>query len=287
MSDGIGEGMMAVVDNVGQVRKWPVKKPLPPGYRRVKRQIVQPKPQGKVVQTYPYYSQVRFPLTIVTAGGAVTPSVYRLASGYTVRAFGYGIGDDIAVAGLSGVANELNTNLVNKQQTNSGQNVRIAGISVYIPQDSDAMLAKVLSEMVSITLGMNGEENKFRLGRLGFLPSAGGLMGSGQSSLVRPGTYENWTPINFFSNGLPGRENYYPLPMNVYWNKAGSADSTLVIIAQMMKELTFSVDPRAAGSPDSGVEPWIPPQVAGELGTYLDLVFRLHTVQVSNRSVNL
>lgn len=288
MSEGNGMGdMMAVVDNVGRIFRMP-KGPVPPGLRLARRQTRIPKAQGKAVTTYPYFSSVRAALRVVTAGGALAPTVYLLPKGTVLRAFGYAIGDDLGVAGYPAgtIANDLHTNLVNRQQTNAGQTVRVGGISMMIAQDSDAGLLKVLAEKMSVTLAMNGEENKFRLGRLGFLPAAGGLNGGGLSNLIKPGVYDRYSDIEFFSNGLPGRDNYYPIPMSVIWKKAGSADSTLVIILEVKEDISFSVEPRAAGPAGSGIEEWIPPQVAGEVGTYVEFMLRLHTVQIAPRSVN-
>lgn len=285
MADGQGgNGMGAVVEDVGRRGR----RRLAPGQAAAMAQTRIPQAQGENVNAYPYYSIVRYQLTI-TAGPTPGSFLYNLAKGETRRAFGYAIGDQMGVAGFPGtqVANDLDTNLVNKSQTNSGQTVRARGISVYVPSDSDPVLLKLLSERLSITLAMNGEENKFRLGRLGFLPGGGGLNGGGNSVLTKPGVYDQQTLIAFGANGLPGRENFYPLPFPVIWKRAGQADSTLVLITELQKAISFRLDSRLAGGVDSGIEAWSPPSVEGEFGTYVDLVFRLHTVQVAKRSVNL
>ena len=277
--------MQAVVQDVGRRGRR-----MAPGQKAAARQMRIPQPKGDSVNSFPYYSFVRFQWTITNPAPGVT--LYTLAAGQVRRAFGYAIGDDLAVAGYqfgaNNTATELETNLVNKSQTNSGQTVRVMGMSLYVTADSDAWLVRGLAERTSVTLGMNGEENKFRMGRMGFLPGAGGLVGGGTSSIIRPGVLDQYQQIQYGTNGLPGRENYYPLPFNLIWQKAGRIDSTLVMLLELKREISFSVTARAAGGGggDPQIEAWAPPQAPGDLGTYVDVGVRLHTVQVAKRSVN-
>lgn len=265
--------MGAVVQGVGEIEA---------GRRRGLRRVQLPKPSpGQVIQFFPYYSAVRLQAAVSTAG-LVTTYAFNPAE---YRAFGYGIGDPLGAAGFpsSLQATALETNLLNRSQTNSGEQVLIEGISAYVTADSDPALASILLERVSCSISLNGEQQLFRLGRVTFLPGGGGLTGGGMSAIIRPGQQQQqgvYSPIN---NGLPGRENYFPLPSPIRWSSAGKADSNMVIVAKIERPLSFTATARAAAA---GVEAWNPPQTAGDVGTYVDVVFRLKTKSVSARSVN-
>lgn len=272
-------GMGAVATNVGELE----------ALRRRRRaagagprKVALPRPTpGQVIQFYPYYSAVRFQAEMSTALGVTTysfPTAER-------RAFGYGIGDPLGAAGFaaSAQATTLETNLLNRAQTNAGEQVMIHGISAYVTADSDPALASFLLERVSCSISLNGEQQLYRLGRVSFLPGGGGLTGGGYSSVIRPGQNDqqgHYSPIN---NGLPGRENYFPLPSPIRWSSAGRADSNLVLLAKIERALTFTATARAAAA---GIEAWTPPTGIGEPGTFVDVVFRLQTKTVSARSVN-
>jgi hypothetical protein len=275
--------MDGVIESVGDVGRMNFRRA---GGRPQRRAMVPQAPKGQVVNAFPYYSSVRFQADITSAG---SPAVftYRIPAGSERRAFGYAIGDSIA-GGVGGfpagfVATPLETNLIQRAQTNAGENLIIQGISCYVSGESDPLLAAMLLERLSVQIALNGDSQLVRLGRCSFMPGGGGLHGAGHSRILRPGASDQTSIFSIATNGLPGRENFFPLPMPIVWKSAGKADSNLVILAKAERDLVFSSTSRVAAT---GIEAWSPPSVAGDLGTYVDLVFKLLTKSVSPRSVN-
>jgi hypothetical protein len=243
----------------------------------------QRRPGTTVVNAFPYYSTVRYQAAITTVGAVTT---YRIAAGSERRAFGYGIGDPLSAAGFgtsAPSANTLHTNLINRAQTNAGEEVVIHGISAYLSAESDPLLAAMLFERTSLVISLNGDQQQFRLGRLAFIPGGGGLHGAGHTSLQRPGQSDQTRLFSVATNGLPGRENFYPLPFPIKWASAGRPDSNLVLVSKVEADVVLAATARAA---DTGVEAWTPPSTEGDLGTYVDVVFKFITETRAARSVN-
>lgn len=244
-----------------------------------------PRPAQRVLNAFPYYSAIRFQASITSDAGSPPTYTYAILAGQERRAFGYGIGDSLAGAGFDSSlsATSLETNLIQRSQTNAGENVEIRGISCYLSADSDPLLAAMLMEKMSVNISLNGDTQQFRLGRAAFLPGGGGLHGAGHTALQRPGQADQSRVFSVANNGLPGRENFYALPFPIQWTSAGRADSNLVVIAKCERDVRIAAQARAAAT---GVEPWTPPTTAGQLGSYVDLVFKFHTRTEAARSVN-
>lgn len=274
-------GISAVMDGMGEMGRL----------RRAKGPRMLPRipkaPAGQVVNAYPYYSQVRFAATVTNDGGATPVYTYTINQGTERRAFGYAIGDSIA-GGVAGFptgysATPLETNLIQRAQTNAGENLEIFGVGCYISAESDPFLAALLLERMSVQISLNGDSQMVRLGRASFLPGGGGLHGAGHSAIRRPGANDQTSIFSVATNGLPGRENFFPLPFPLTWKSAGKADSNLVIVSRVERAISHSVASRQAAS---GTEAWTPPSAEGALGTYVDVVFKLLTRSSSPRSVN-
>lgn len=288
--DGIGD-VGAVMDGVGEVGRFGRfgrgRAPARRGAAPAARPRVPAAPQGNVVNAFPYYSSVRYAATVTSDGGSPATYTYAIAQGAERRAFGYAIGDQISGGSFgfpSGFnATALETNLIQRAQTNAGENLVIKGLSCYVSAESDPFLAALLLERLSVQVSLNGDTQLVRLGRASFLPGGGGLHGAGHSSILRPGIDGQKSIFSVATNGLPGRENYFPLPFPLIWKSAGKADSNLVILTKCERALSHAVQARAA---DTGIEAWTPPNAEGSVGTFVDLVFKLHTNSSAPRSVN-
>lgn len=259
--------------------------PQRPAQRPAQRRP-QAAPGTQVVNAFPYYSTVRFGATVTNDAGSPATYSYRIAAGSERRAFGYGVGDPLAAAGFgtsSPTATSLETNLIQRAQTNAGESVQILGIAAYLTAESDPLLAAQLMERTSLVISLNGDTQQFRLGRMSFLPGGGGLHGAGHTSLGRPSVNGDTKLFSVATNGLPGRENFYPLPFPIQWSSAGRPDSNLVLIAKVEREILLTAQARAAAT---GIEAWNPPSADGMFGTYCDVVFKFITETRAARSVN-
>tara|TARA_B100001105_G_C22370120_1_gene434611 strand:+ start:208 stop:1029 length:822 start_codon:yes stop_codon:yes gene_type:complete len=256
-----------------------------PGPRRPHQRPAQHAPGTRVVNAFPYYSAIRYQAAITNDAGSPPTYTYTIAAAQERRAFGYAIGDSLAAAGFDSTwsATSLETNLLQRSQTNAGERVLIEGISAYLTADSDPLLAALLFERLAVSISLNGDTQQFRLGRAAFLPGGGGLHGAGHTALLRPGQQDQSRIFSVANNGLPGRENFYALPYPIKWSSAGKADSNLVVLARTERAVVQSVTSRASAT---GVEPWTPPTAVGQLGSYVDIVFKFHTRTEAERSAN-
>ncbi len=238
----------------------------------------------KSVLAFPYYSTVR----IQTTRTGSTAFTYAYAGG-TVKAFTYAQGDTMSAAGFptTTVGTQAETNLLQASQTRDNSDVMIWGLAAYLTPDSDPEIARWVWRNSGIFLSLSGTDT-FQVGRLEMLPSAGGLYGSGVSLLTDPPLGQSRDNAEgFVNNGNPMAGNFLRFPNAVRWNANGSGkkDTTLQI---QLQTNAFTVTPtpttRAAAT---GVAAYTAPSgTAGTPGTYCDIVFRLVSVSISERSEN-
>lgn len=195
------------------------------------------------VTSWPYFSKVKF--RAPRAGAA--PSTYDIPAQTVVRAFSYGIGESMLAAGWPN-ANDLatfaDTNLITRQQTNSGQNVHVYGIACQVLAGvgdlaagdalphrfrlSDGRLLAALWESVSVSIVFNGTEQQYRLGTLGMVPGAGGLNGGAFDNAGLIALAGEPRCVEFPANGMPARSNFFRVPEGLIWRDQG-ADSLLSV----------------------------------------------------------
>ena len=84
-------------------------------------------------------------------------------------------------------ATEAETNLISKNDTN-GAVIKITGISLYLSETSDAALAKQIWANTYVDTTLDGVNQYLLIGRMGRIPSAGGLYGNGDSLVTQPGS---------------------------------------------------------------------------------------------------
>lgn len=248
--------------------------------RQGARRAVNVASRERSVQAYPYYSTVVFSFKRGTPTGTLYPFTTSAAPR---RAFTYAIGDDLQQAGAptSGTtATPCETNLVNRGQTLAGELVKVYGISAYLGATSDPICAARVFEACSVAISLNGDQQTYRLGRMGFLPGAGGLFGGNITEAVTPAVNGGPAFAGGIANGNPVSGSFYRLPAPIWWQSAGNADSTLAIVVNVDRPefLDLSVNGREAAT---GVEAWTPPE-----NFFVSVTFRLHTISKSARSVN-
>jgi len=222
----------------------------------------------KRLTRYPYYSTVKFvaPAAVDPAGAATT---YDLARGTIIEAFSYAVGDNKIPAGYTtgdGVATKADTNITTRFQTIGGQNVIIHGIALqWCPaalhlDDGDALPHRVrqpdaaflaaLNEAVSVELTLNADENTFRMGTIGMLPGAGGLMGGSDDIVGDTSLAGNQRSIQYPTNGWPVRSNYFAMPEGLIWRNQSNADSQL----KVKFEVTRAIRLFTGGSPEHNIQ---------------------------------
>lgn len=237
-----------------------------------------------------YFSTIRFSPTI---GGTTGAQTYTVAAGTTVQAFSYGLNDSLPnAAGFptgAGNATDADTNLIKGSQTNAGFQLIIRGIAVLPTADSSPLLLKLLTDNVSVSIGLNGSTQTWKLGNLSFMPGAGGLYGQGRDTLQVPDLAQTTAfDPGAVVNGLPSAQNYYPFPQPLIWTPAGATDSTLVVIFRAERTIGgFTLNPRVA---TAGVTAYTPPAANVAVGSnYSDgvgLKVRLISQQIAPRSQN-
>jgi hypothetical protein len=128
-----------------------------------------------------YYSTIRFPFNVTPVPGQAGQFDFTLAKKKVV-AFSYGVQDDATAAGFAKdfIATEAETNLIAKGDT-GGATVEISGISLYLGETSDARLAKLIWANTFVDITLDGSNRYTLLGRMGRIPSSGGLYGLGDS----------------------------------------------------------------------------------------------------------
>jgi hypothetical protein len=252
--------------------------------------MAQRPPQGSYRNWNKYYSRVRFQFVRTGAG----PYTFTMAAGTELRAFGYGIGQDISSAAFgfaSGTtATPAETNLQQASTTLAGEQVRIFGLSLLPTSDSDSYLAKILWPNVSVQLALNGDQQGFKLGTPETIPGGGGLSGAGDSYIQSPPQQESYVSRSgALTNGVPHAGNFYPIPDPIVWNPAGANDGMLVIKLRVERAVTATLTERAAvagGANTSGTAAFLTP-AANAIGTYVTVLVHLWCKQLSARSVNI
>lgn len=245
--------------------------------------VVPDGPGGRYRTWNNYYSVVRFQAAVNVAA----PTTTLTFATQEQKPFSYRIGDQLGVAGFdnatSGVATDAETNLVKAGETVAGEQLAVMGISLMPSSVSDIGLWKQLCANMSVVISMDGDANRYRLGRPDMIPGSAGTFGSGISPTVLPGLAESVAVDGSFSNGWPTIDNFYPFPQPILWTPSGETDSNLNVVLRLVRQITVVETGRAAAS---GVAPFTPPTTVGQFGTFVDFMCRLHSVQVAPRSVN-
>jgi hypothetical protein len=231
------------------------------------------------------YSAVRFQFTPSTPAAGVT--TYTLNTSSTkIRAFAYGIGDDMTPAGfsdaLAGYANatEAETNLISKNDTN-GAVIKITGISLYLSETSDAALAKLVWANTYVDTTLDGVNQYLLIGRMGRIPSAGGLYGNGDSLVTPPGLRSQMAQVGVVSNGMPQANNFLRLGEPIWWHPASKTDSKFQVRFQVVRNLTVTSASRPG---TAAVTAYTPPANLGDPGTFVDVIVYLQCVEYMKRS---
>ena len=213
------------------------------------------------ITSWPYYSKTLLRLTETHAG---TGSLYTLIP-QEVRAFGYAQRDSRVPGGWTvndGVATPCDTNIQQRGQTISGQNVYIFGVSAQvlpavgvvesaggavITRSVDRSAIAAIVESVSWRFALNGEENAYNLGPLTIVPGAGGIYGSAEDIVGARSLAGSPKEIGFPSNGNPQRDNYFQLPEGLIWQRTGKVDGDVQIIGRVERQATI----QSGGSPEN------------------------------------
>lgn len=236
----------------------------------------------KSILAFPYYSTVR----VQTVRSGAGPFAYSIVSRQGITAFNYKIGDSLVPAGFPAGTNstDVETNILSASQTRDNSDVMIWGLAAYVTPDSDPLVTQLVWRNSSIYLALSGTDT-FQVGRLEMLPAAGGLYGMGVSLLSQPPlnqTQDN--PQGFINNGNPMAGNFLRFPNAIRWNANGSGkkDTSLTMTLFTNPFSITGVTTRAAGA---GVSGYTAPAALAQ-GTYCDIVFRLVSVSISERSEN-
>jgi hypothetical protein len=256
--------------------------------RRAARGLIKP---GRTTLWNNYYSVVRFQATVVVVAGVTT---LTMVAGTELRPFSYRIGDPLVTAGFGaavGLATEADTNLVKASETISGQAVTVHGMSLYLGEESDLELAKLVWSRTSVAISMDGDSQRYRLGRPGMLPASGGLYGAGATfgvpiaggAAAQPPLNASTDTSRANSNGNPQIENFYPFPLPMQWTPSGETDSNFNVSITLRRGITLAETARAGAA---GVAAFTPPLVVGDPGSFVDIMCRLHSEQNFARSVN-
>lgn len=219
--------------------------------------------------SWPYYSTVKFLAT--RTGTPPGPYTYDIPAGAEVRAFAYRVGIDKRVAGYTlgdGNATFADTNLQQASQTIGGQNVLVHGLAIQIVPAGlhlndgqavphrvrlpDQTLLAALYEAVAVTLSLNGDENQFRLGTIGLIPGAGGLIGSNGANLIGQAPAADGgraAGIGHPTNGWATRSNFFKVPEGLIWRNQSNADSQLNLVFNVNRAIRVV----SGGSPENNV----------------------------------
>jgi hypothetical protein len=217
------------------------------------------------VTSWPYYSTVKFRAVRSGASGAFLYTMALPARG--IRAFSYGLGDDKTSGGYlaaDGQATAADTNIITRNQTIAGQYVEIRGLAFQwhnaaldnpgaagaVPQIrlADAEFLSVLHRDVSVELGLNGDEQTFKLGTIGMIPGAGGLRG-GAPLLTGLAVLDANQDAQFAANGWETRSNFFRVPEGLIWKTSDKPDGNLNIIFRQNNAIQIP----AGGSPENQV----------------------------------
>lgn len=244
---------------------------------------VDPGPTGQRAKTWNnYYSIVRFSAQVSVAAPTTTLTFVPGEQ----RPFSYRINDPLTAAGFDvtfGNATDCETNLVTSGQTIAGEQLQVNGISIMPSSVTDIGLWKQLVANISVVISMDGDAQRYRLGRVDMIPGSGGTFGSGRSPTLLPDLASSLNTDSAFSNGWPVIDNYYPFPQPLMWTPSGETDSNFNVVLRLVRQQVISETARTAAT---GVAPFTPPTGVGQFGSFVDFMVRLHSDQTFARSVN-
>jgi hypothetical protein len=229
-----------------------------------------------------YYSTIRFPFTVTPVAGQPGQFDFSLSKKKVV-AFSYGVQDDATAAGFAKdfIATEAETNLIAKGDT-GGATVEISGISLYLGETSDARLAKLIWANTFVDITLDGSNRYTLLGRMGRIPSSGGLYGVGDSFVQTPPLGQATAQVGALTNGLPQANNFMRLSEKIRWNPSSKIDSKFQLRFEVVRDINFRVISRAAAP---GVAGFTPPTNTGDEGTFVDVVIYLQTQELLPRTL--
>ena len=230
-----------------------------------------------------YYSVVRFQST-VSSVPPVTTLTFPVGE---LKPFSYRIGDNLTAAGFDptmGNATDADTNLVKANETVAGEMLTIAGVSLMPSSVTDIGLWKQLLASISVQISMDGGGHTYKLGRPDMIPGSGGTFGGGLTPTIVPNLTSSGAFDQSFSNGWPTVDNYYPFPEPIIWSPSGETDSNFSLVLSLRRQQVVVETARAAVG--TAVAAFTPPTVAGQFGTFVDFMARLHSDQQAARSVN-
>jgi hypothetical protein len=230
-----------------------------------------------------YYSIVRFQ-AVVSVVGAVTTLTFQTQE---QRPFSYRIGDPLVSAGFDPTfgpnATDAETNLVKAGETIAGEQLEVDGISLMPSTVTDIGLWKLLIANMSVTISMDGDSHRYRLGRPDMICGSGGTFGQGTTPTLVPDLASSQFVDHAFSNGWPVVDNFYPFPQPLLWTPSGETDSNFNVVLKLVRQQVVVETSRAGAA---GIAPFTPPTAAGQFGTFVDFMARLHSMQKAARSVN-
>lgn len=242
---------------------------------------------ARTVLPVPYWSTCRV-AGVVAANALTVDTTSR-------KAFQYAVGQDMQIAGFTAgtSATFSETNLLRAGETLDNADVWIWGLAAELCTNSEPALAARLWRDCIVELSLNGTQS-IKLGTLGMFPSAGSLYGVGQSRALLPA--ENvtgggpdggpGTSIGFLANGNPMAGNFLKFPQPFKWGSVGGggADAQLSVIVTPTRAIAIPLAATRAAA--AGVGAYTQP-ATGDLGTFVDIRFRLVSVAVSKRSQNI
>lgn len=237
---------------------------------RTRRDMGVPHQQYKLWNAY--YSVVRFAGTVLTAAPNTTVT---WNAGTELRPFSYRIGDPLTTAGFpatfgpNAVATQADTNLVKASETLAGEQLMVHGISLMPSLTTDTGGWSYLNDNMSVSISMDGDQRRYRLGRPFMIPASGGSYGF-PSSVITPFAIGAW------SNGVPDIGNFYPFPEPLIWTASGNTDSNFNVVLKLERTVAVEATTVATSPATSGID----------FGAYVDIMVRLHTSQVADRSLN-
>jgi hypothetical protein len=229
-----------------------------------------------------YYSIVRFQ-AVVSVVGAVTTLTFQQQE---LRPFSYRINDVLTLAGFDptfGAATECETNLVKAGETIGGEQLEVDGISLMPSSVTDIGLWKQLIANIAVVIAMDGDAHRYRLGRVDMIPGSGGTFGSGFTATAVPDLSQSIKSDSSFSNGWPVVDNFYPFPQPLIWSPGGETDSNFNVVLRLVRQQVVVETARVAAA---GIAAFTPPTAAGQFGSFIDIMCRLHSEQRASRSVN-
>ena len=213
------------------------------------------------ITSWPYFSTVKFKAIRSGASGSFVYTMATQTRG--LRAFGYALGETKEAAGyaaIDGQATAADTNIITKNQTISGQFVEIKGMAfqwhtcgLNAPSAGlqtlrylDGNFVSALHRVISCEMGVNGDEQTYKLGTIGMIPGAGGLRG-GASLLSGLGALDANQDTQFAANGWETRSNFFRVPEGVLWTTSDKPDGNLNVIFRQQEPLVLP----AGGSPEN------------------------------------